>query len=314
MKNGLFLLFGLMSFASLAQNGTLLSKKVHIHADSLQEQLNKSPLFSEIQANTELFEIQYLSDGLKINGYMAQPKKEGVYPVIIFNRGGNRDFGALNGRAATYLLGTMANWGYVAVACNYRGSGGSEGMEEFGGSDVNDILNLIPMLSAEPAADTSRMGVYGFSRGGMMTYLLLRQSCIFDAAIVGAGPTNLLEMISDRPEMETHVLAELIPNYNKYKEEELKRRSSEYWADELCKKTPLLILHGSSDWRVNPNNALNMSRKLFENKHPFRLLFLEGADHGLSEHRSLVWDNIRQFFDLYVKEGQSSPNMEAHGN
>src|SRR5688572_20650791 len=43
----------------------------------------------------EIYGITYLSDGLKVNGLLVQPKKKGKYPAIIYNRGGNRNFGAL---------------------------------------------------------------------------------------------------------------------------------------------------------------------------------------------------------------------------
>ena len=45
--------------------------------------------------NVDMYEITYLSDGLKIQSFAAIPKTEGKHPVIIYNRGGNRDFGAL---------------------------------------------------------------------------------------------------------------------------------------------------------------------------------------------------------------------------
>jgi len=41
-------------------------------------------------------QITYVSDGLKIKGYIARPKAAGVYPTIIWNRGGFRDRGALD--------------------------------------------------------------------------------------------------------------------------------------------------------------------------------------------------------------------------
>jgi len=39
--------------------------------------------------------ITYLSDGLKVSGLLVKPKIPGNYPCIIYNRGGNRDFGKL---------------------------------------------------------------------------------------------------------------------------------------------------------------------------------------------------------------------------
>ena len=45
---------------------------------------------------------------------MAQPKAPGTYPIIIFNRGGNRDFGALDDvRAQLYIEGN----GVLGLCC-----------------------------------------------------------------------------------------------------------------------------------------------------------------------------------------------------
>ena len=77
---------------------------------------------------------------------IAQPKKDGKYPCIIYNRGGNRDFGALKVDQRSLNLAKLASHGYIVIASQYRGDGGSEGQEEFGGKDVNDVLNLMDVL------------------------------------------------------------------------------------------------------------------------------------------------------------------------
>ncbi|MCB0376679.1 MAG: hypothetical protein KDD04_12225, partial [Sinomicrobium sp.] len=61
-------------------------------------------------------------------------------------------------------------------------------------------------------------------------------------------------------------------------------------------------------------DALKMTAKLYELNHPVRLLFLEGAQHNLSEQRETVWYTIRSFFDHYVKNTQPLPEMKPHGN
>lgn len=141
-----------------------------IFPDSIHQKFKNNPSFSKFYTDTDLFKISYISDELRINGYIAQPKVPGTYPIIIFNRGGNRDFGSLDDIQANFILREMASWGYIVATSNYRGGGGSEGMEEFGGKDVNDIHNLIPLLANEKMADTTRMVIYGYSRGGLMTY------------------------------------------------------------------------------------------------------------------------------------------------
>jgi cephalosporin-C deacetylase-like acetyl esterase len=65
--------------------------------DSIIAKIGKTLPNAKSQAdNIDFFRITYLSDGLKVTGYMATPKKAGKYPCVIVNRGGNRESGAWN--------------------------------------------------------------------------------------------------------------------------------------------------------------------------------------------------------------------------
>ena len=259
----------------------------------------------------KLSRISYLSDGLIVTGFMAVPKEAGTYPCIIFNRGGNRDFGQLKVAHAAMMFGKMADRGYVVIASNYRGNGGSEGQEEFGGSDVSDVLNLLRVLEDVPEADTSRIGMMGWSRGGMMTYLALKKTDRIKAAVVGGGAADLTT--EDRPEMEKSVYAELIPGYDKNRDSVLQQRSAVYWPESLSKSTALLILHGNADWRVKCEQSLRLAMALDKIRYPYRLVIYEGADHGISEFRDEVFEESLNWFHKYLKEGQALPNMKYHG-
>ncbi|MDX1479006.1 MAG: alpha/beta fold hydrolase, partial [Saprospiraceae bacterium] len=206
-----------------------------------------------------LFDITYLSDGFKVKGYLLEPRASGKHPCVIFNRGGNRSFGMLTPVRIAFLGGKLASHGYVVIASNYRGVDGGEGMEEFGGADVNDVLNLIPALGQTEKADTSRIGMYGWSRGGMMTYLALTRTDRIKAAVVGGAVSDNFETIRERPDMETHVLAELIPDYAASKEAALTERSAIHWADRFPKNVPVLMLHGNADWRVKSTQSLRLA-------------------------------------------------------
>ena len=301
---------------TIAQNGKLLHKETVTLNDTIEKRLSERPEYKEyqnVQRTTELYKITYQSDGLRVNGYLAMPRGPGNHPVIIYNRGGNRNFGSISDIRATFFLRSMASWGYIVVASNYRGGGGSEGMEEFGGNDVNDILNLIPLVENIKNADTTRMGIYGWSRGGLMTYRTLTETCKFKAAIIGAGMANSFRTIEERPEMEKNVYSELVPNYDNNKEEELRKRSAVYWVDKLCKTTPIMLLHGSGDWRVSPKDAMEMADSLYSRQHPFRLHFYEGGDHGLTEYREQTDNEIRAFLDYYVRDMKTHPDMQPHG-
>ena len=269
-------------------------------------------------ADIDFFEITYWSDGLKIEAFAAVPKKEGIYPAIIFNRGGNRNFGALSlyGGNRTYPIvkgfAPLAKEGYIVIGCNYRGGGKSEGQDEFGGKDINDVLNLIEVIAEMPKADTSKIGMYGWSRGGMMTYLALTKTAKIKAAAVGGAPTD--KTIIDRPNMESGVYAELIPNYWDNKTAELKKRSAYFWADKFPKDVPLLIMHGNADWRVKSTHSLKLAMELEKYRIPYRLKIFEGADHGIRQYRAEVNEEVISWFNRFLKEGEKLPNMEFHGN
>lgn len=261
----------------------------------------------------EVFRITYLSDGLKINGLLVKPKEAGNYPCIIYNRGGNRDFGQLVPGHGALILGQLANEGYVVIASQYRGNGGSEGMEEFGGKDVNDVLALIDVLEEVASADTDKIGMYGWSRGGMMTYIALPKTDKIKAAVVGGAVSDNYDTIEDRPSMESGVLAELIPNYENNKEAELDKRSALKWADQFPKNVPILMLHGNADWRVKPEQSLHLALEFEKHRIPYRLVMYEGGDHGITEHRAEVNQQVVDWFDRFLKHGEALPDMSYHG-
>ena len=260
----------------------------------------------------EIYAMAYLSDGLEIKGLLMKPKKKGKYPCIIYNRGGNRDFGSLIIWDAV-KLGQIAKEGYIVIASQYRGNGNSEGQEEFGGTDVNDVTILTEVLKEIEDADTDKIGMYGWSRGGMMTYIALTKTDKIKVAVVGGAVSDNFATIRDRPGMETHVYEELIPNYDNNKEEELTKRSAIRWAERFSKKVPILMLHGNSDWRVKSEQSLRMALEFEKYRIPYRLVIFEGGDHGIREHRKEVNEQVLIWFDRFLKNGESLPNMEYHG-
>jgi dipeptidyl aminopeptidase/acylaminoacyl peptidase len=326
----LFLVPLLAAPALADADGTILSREVITLADDLPERLHA------LVEGVTLERIIYVSAGLEVEGYLAYPTaaSKDALPCVVYCRGGNRDFGGLDNTRAAFMLGESAQAGYVVVASNYRGNGelgarlyppertcpegepiGGQGREEFGGAEVNDVLALIPLLESLPQADADRIGIYGWSRGGMMTYLALRASDRFKAAIVGAGMADMRNSGDERPAMIEHVFSELIPGWADpvLRAQAIESRSAVLWADELPATTPILILHGSSDWRVSPRQALAMSSALYEAQKPHRLLFLEGGDHGLSEHRDEVKRQVHAWLNRYVRDGEALPNLEPHG-
>jgi len=246
-------------------------------------------------ASVEVSEFFYRSDGLRVKGYMAQPRKPGKYPCIIYNRGGIGAFSSFNVPLAQRVLGEMASWGYVVITTQLRGNDGSEGREDFGGEDLADVLNLIPLMGKVPKADTSRIGMYGRSSGGMKTYLALARTDRIKAAVVIGASADLKHIQEVRPALDS-LYATVIPGYRQHRERLLEERSMVCWPEKLNKKTPILLMHGAADWRVPAEESFVAAQALYKSGHPFRFVFFENDDHAISANRDEVNRLTRMWF------------------
>lgn len=310
---GIILIFGLGCHAQSNQSIIVENQSVDIIQYPIYHDLKAKSAAYNYLDSIEINELTYLSDGLKVKAYVIQPKAEGKYPCIIFNRGGNRDFGAWNASGIIRFFSSIAKEGYVVIASQYRGNAGGEGTEEFGGADLNDVIVLPNVLAELEKADTSKIGMYGWSRGGMMTYMAMAKMNNIKAVVVGGGVTDHIELIKDRPEMEATVYAELIPNYEENKEQELKKRSAIYWVDQFSKTTPVLLMHGGSDWRVKPNQSLTLALEFERYRIPYRLIVYEGDDHGISKHKKESNTEAMAWFARFLKAGEQLPKTEFQG-
>ncbi|MBQ7085949.1 MAG: prolyl oligopeptidase family serine peptidase [Clostridia bacterium] len=223
-----------------------------------------------------LYRICYESDSCRVMGYISIPLEfDGELPVIIYNRGGNRDFGALQPAAVC----RYAAYGAVCLGSQYRGNMGGTGLEQFGGDDVNDVIRLIDIGLSIPFSVKSGVYMIGHSRGGMMTY----RACAIDdrikAAVVGAGVSDCFIMYESREDEMKQVFHELVGGGPDDKYDEFVFRSATYWAYKI--KPPMLLCQGTNDWRVVPEQTYKMYDKLKEAGKDVELIIYEGAEHDL---------------------------------
>jgi dipeptidyl aminopeptidase/acylaminoacyl peptidase len=251
-------------------------------------------------APLEIWALTYWSDGLAVQGLLVQPRAPGLYPAVIYNRGGIGAGGAVTPELAVTLLARIAAAGYVVLASQYRGTFGSAGADEFGGADVSDVLNLLPLLDGLANVDRARIGMWGWSRGGLMAYRVLALTTRIAAAVIVAGVADAFDYMLRRPDMEREVFAQVIPGYAQERELALTTRSALRWPERLSQPTPLLLLHGSADWRVHPSQSLRMASALIERQRTVRLVIFEGGDHALSAHADEVLGQGLAWLARYV--------------
>lgn len=287
-------LFILFFQAIFAQNtdGALISKESY-KFPTFQQAVDKT--FAELYASKEEYEkavadknfefskITYLSDGLKVKAYLYKPKRiKAKMPVIVFNRGG-----LVREDIAPELISifhNLASEGFVVIAPMYRQSDGGEGSDEIGGSEVNDLKNIVPLIKSFDFVDAENLFLYGESRGAVMMYLGIKQKFPARAAAVFGAISDVEWFLRDNAQsFPPAALNRIWKDFDQNKEIILKTRSAIQWFDEI--KIPLLIMHGGSDSQVSPLQSLLMAEKLQKSAKPYQLIIYAGDNHYLTNNR-----------------------------
>ena len=227
--------------------------------------------------------VLYKSDGLKVVAYiweLANITAGARLPVIVALHGGNRNEAKWSPDSAWGMFRLVAA-GFMVVGVQYRGVDGGEGQEQFGGDDVHDVVSAVALARSLPEADPRNVFLFGASRGGMMVYLALRDGAVVNAAATVSGRTDLELEAKRHPDWEANNWRPLIPNYDRDRTQALAHRSGVIVA-KTVDLPPILILHGTADWRADPRNSFEVAEALQARGRPFELHLFDGDVHGLS--------------------------------
>lgn len=298
---------------------TIKPTKPYAQLDSFTQWYYPKPLYEEALTQKDFicFRFSYPSDGLTIKGYLYEPVETNKkLPVIIYNRGGSATFGGLDTLITVELL-QWAKAGYIVIASNLRGSEkGKEHLDEFGGADVNDIFNLFPVIESLPNADVNNIFMIGLSRGGMMSYIALKQGLPVRAAVVIAGPTDLASDTLRRPEFVNGGAwwpgyKKVWKSYSTQYSEHYRKRSAVYWADSI--HVPVMIMHSRKDQKVLVREAIKMDSALTAHNKPHELVIYENDGHSLPMNRADRNARIHNFFKEHYfvpKETRDRPVLK----
>lgn len=256
-----------------------LTSRTPVTLGELQSTVVRTMYGSDLLESTMVERISYQSEGLNILGYLAQPKTSGRFPLLIWNRGGSNDYGALDDLTAHLILASTAQWGYVVLASQYRGNMGSDGEEEWGDGDIRDAHALLRVAETLPNIDMSRLAVEGASRGGMTTYMLLLRESRFRCAIVHAGIADLFTLTGMRSDLVSIIEKKFGWLSETERTIQLKNRSALSFADQLPRNVPILMMHGTADTVVPVEQSISLSRRFDQLRVPHRLELIEGGKH-----------------------------------
>jgi dipeptidyl aminopeptidase/acylaminoacyl peptidase len=241
-------------------------------------------------------------DGTEVHGFLLKPLNAAAgtpAPTIVRLHGGPQ---------SQFNYGFSFEWqllaanGYAVVAANPRGGTGrgqdyAKGIYAAWGSvDVQDVLSAVDDAVARGIADPNRLGVGGWSYGGMLTNYVIASDPRFKAATSGASISNIFAGYGTDQYIRDYEMELGKP----WEKPDVWMRNSYpfFHVDKIV--TPTLFLGGDKDFNVPLLNGEQMYEALRSRGVPTQLVIYPGQFHGLTRP-SFLRDRYQRYLDWYAK-------------
>jgi dipeptidyl aminopeptidase/acylaminoacyl peptidase len=243
-------------------------------------------------------------DGTSIDAFLTRPPDRPTatrLPTILRIHGGPVSQYSTSFELEWQMLAAA---GYAVVAANPRGSSG-RGRDfsyaiwaDWGNKDYQDVMAAVDEAVAMGVADPDRLGVGGWSYGGILTNLVLVQTTRFKGAISGASEVNYAANYGhDHYQREWE--AELgLPWKNLARWNEM---SPFFRVENIT--TPTLILCGQEDWNVPLLNSEQLFQALRRLGRTTELVIYPGQSHSIvrPSYQKDRYERYIAWYDKYVK-------------
>ncbi|GIP41262.1 hypothetical protein J31TS4_45420 [Paenibacillus sp. J31TS4] len=220
------------------------------------------------------YKVTYLSQGLRVKGYLVLPRKPERCPGLVYCRGGIGRVGMVR----LPRLAALAKLGYAVFAPFYRGNDGGEGRDQFGGDDTQDVCAAIALLRSQPEVLPRPVALVGFSRGAVNALQAARDCPDAGPVVVWSGVSDLLETYEERVDMRR--MLKRVVGHPKKDPDAYLDRSPVAWAGRI--QPPVLILHGTADANVSPRQAGLLADALAAEGRDCTALLFGGEAHAFS--------------------------------
>ena len=230
------------------------------------------------------------SDGLEIPAYLTLPKGAAAkkLPLIVFPHGGPWTRDSWGYEQFSQFL---ANRGYAVLQPNFRGSTGygkkflNAGNNEWGQKMQDDLTWGVKYLVEQGIADPKRIGIMGGSYGGYAALAgVAFTPDLYAVAVAIVAPSNLITLVESFPvywEARRQRFYERMGNpHTPEGRRQLERQSPLNSADKI--KTPLLVVQGAKDPRVNKREADQIVVALRDRNFPVEYIVAPDEGHGFA--------------------------------
>lgn len=238
----------------------------------------------------EFFTVK-TGDGAELTACITKPADfdpNHKYPVIVYGYGGPGSQTVENrwGMGKSYSRLQRQLWhqmltekGYIVFTLENRGTGGrgkafkNIAYKDLSEWSVQDQIEGAKYLAGLPYVDNSRLGFWGWSGGGYLTGLMLtRGADYFTAGVAVASVTDFRNYDTIWTERYMGLLSENEEGYD--------AANVNNYA--VLLKGKLLLIHGSGDDNVHPQNTLQFVNELVAKNKQFSLMLYPNRNHGIS--------------------------------
>ncbi|MFT4938073.1 MAG: dipeptidyl aminopeptidase/acylaminoacyl peptidase [Paraglaciecola sp.] len=284
--------------------------------ESIERITDSNPWLHERQFATQQEVIFSARDGQKIDGILLLPLSPASVPapLLIFVHGGPESH-ISNGWLSRYSqpVHYAAAQGYASFLPNYRGSTGRGvefsklGQADYAGAEFTDLLDAKQHLVNQGIALDDKTGMIGSSYGGYAAaWGATALSKHFAANVMAMGISNQISKFGT-----TDIPHEMyLQHALKWPWEDWRwmlERSPVFYVQNS--RTPLLIMHGENDTRVNPGQSMELYRALKTlNNAPVRLIMYPNEGHGIEKAAARLDFSMRmmRWMDNFLLQGNTS--------
>lgn len=253
-----------------------------------------SPTAPAPEVNAGRREVSLAGAGVTLGGILYRPDATEARPGIIVLHGwqpaGTNGAALVEARARRY-----SEEGYVALALSMRGWPPSNGADDCGLLQPDDVARAVEWLGAQPGVNSERIGLVGFSQGGQVALLAAARRARV-RAVVAYYP------VTDVAQWKTTTTNSDIPGYITAVCEPggVAPRSPLVRASDIT--LPLLLVHGDQDTRVPTEQSTLMHEAVTRAGGTAELFLVPGAQHGfVAAEEALARPIVDRFLTAWLR-------------
>jgi len=261
-----------------------------------------------------MWEENFVRDPLVIHVRGARCENRGRSPVVIVHPEGGKTADEMQG-----ILWDLAARGYVAIAADYwRFIDGAYRRNTFAWRSEAESTAILDIARELPGADPDRVGLLGFSLGGVYSLLIAAHAPERVQAVVAYYP------VTDFPSWLTGMRSEpwMRPAFfpirwwfrresgarSDAEYERMLRAASPYYAADAI-AAPVLLVHGDRDTSAPIEESERMAERLRMLNKPVRLLVVPGGRHIFNfrqpREAAFAWAATVEWLERYLHPSSS---------